>query len=155
MAIKGASISVEGLDDLRKELRKLDDAGLTFELKQANFDVAELVVRNAQSRAAGLGRMEGKAAASLKPSRALARAQVSGGGSSAPFFGGAEFGAGQNQVRNTVRGPVKGWNQFVPWTGSNSGSGRFLFPTIRDDTAKIVEMYRDALDKITKRAFPD
>jgi hypothetical protein len=149
------TVKVAGLRDLTRELRKLDDAGLIDELKDANMAVAELVVRSAQQRAAGMGRMENRAAQSLKPARQANRAAVHGGGPKTPFFGGAEFGAGQNQQRSTPHGVVTGWNQFEPWRGNGQGAGYFLYPAIRDDTAKIVDMYGDAIERITAKAFPD
>lgn len=155
--IKSASINIEGLDALRKELKKLDDAGLTDELKDANFEVAEFVVARARSRAASLGRMEAKAAGSLTAGRQLARAVVSGGGAKAPFFGGAEFGSMRGQQRGQdKRGRhMVGWNQFDYWTGNGATAGRFLYPAIRSGTDEIIDMYDDALVKITSHAFPD
>jgi len=153
--LDGASVKVAGLADLRRELRKLDDAGLIDQLKDANWSIASHVVARARSRAAALGKMEAKAAGSLTASRAAARAQVSGGGSKAPFFGGAEFGSGRGTVRNTTRGLVRGWNQFAPWTGSGSGAGRFLYAAIRADADMIADTYLEAITKITARAFPE
>lgn len=149
------AVKVIGLKEFRKELKKLDDDGFTNELKDVNFDIAELVVRTAQQKAAGKGRLQQTAARSLKPGRQAARAVVTGGGPKTPFFGGAEFGAGQNVPRNTQRGTVAGWNQFEPWRGNQSDAGYFLYPAIRDETDKIVDMYGDAIEKITSRAFPD
>ena len=149
--MQGGTIAVQGLDELRRELKKLD---LTDDLKQANYDAAELVVRSAQSRASS--KLERKAARSLKPSRAAAKAVVTGGGAKAPFFGGAEFGAQQNRKRTSPSGRTfLGHNQFQPWRGSGSTAGYFLYPAIRAETARIVEIYGDAIDRITKPAFPD
>ena len=191
------SVVVKGLDDFRRELRRLDDAALTDQLKDANQEVAQLVVDKAKSNARALGGMEAKAAASLTARRAQARSEVSLGGRGAEFAAGAEFGAHRNKIRllkqsgsrrkqrayivrsetagavakatkrieaqsniNTgqkvaVTGQVRGWNQFVPWTGNKAGAGRFLFPAIRQRADDIVEVYGDAIDKITKQAFPD
>lgn len=150
----GDSVRVAGLDGFREELRKLDDAGLIEELKEANADVAELVVRAARSRAST--RMEQRAASTLKARRAQRAAEVSFGGAQAPFAAGAEFGAGQNIVRRSVSGrSFRGYNQFRAWRGNDTGAGYFLYPSIRAETEKIVEMYGDAIEKITTRAFPD
>jgi hypothetical protein len=137
---KAGVVAVQGLDDLRRELRKLADAGLTDQLKDANKAVADLVVAGAQSAAST--RMERRAASSLRSSRQAARAQVVGGSAKVPFFGGAEFGS--------LR-----YRQFRPWTGSNSQSGYFLYPTIRDLSDDIVELYGDEIEKIAGKAFPD
>ena len=139
-AKKVGVVAVEGLDELRRELRKLDDAGLTDQLKDANKKVADLVVARAQGRAST--GMERKAAGSLRSSRQAARAQVVGGSVKVPFFGGAEFGS--------LR-----YRQFKAWTGSNSQSGYFLYPAIREATDDIVELYGDEVMKISAKAFPE
>ena len=68
---------------------------------------------------------------------------------------GAEFGAARNQLRNTQRGPVAGWNQFEPWRGSGPDTGYFLWPTIREEADRIVEAIDEALEPLWKRAFPE
>jgi hypothetical protein len=66
----------------RRELRKLDEAGLIDGLKDVNQSVAELVVGWAQSLAST--KMEKKAAATLKASTNVqARSQVTFGGAKA------------------------------------------------------------------------
>lgn len=150
--LKSKTVAVEGLDELRKELRRLDDPGLIDGLKDANFEVAELVTRAAQAGAST--RLERAAARSLKPSRQAARAQVTGGGAAAPFFGGAEFGAARGQTRQRASGTYKGFDQFQPWRGNGMAAGYFLYPAIRDKTPEIVELYGDAMDKLTAQAFP-
>lgn len=155
MVISGAGVKVEGLDDLRRELRKLDDAGLMAELKDVNYQVAQSVIGPAQSKAASIGRMEARAAATLTASKAAAAARVNFGGARAPFAGGAEFGAGQDRPRSTARGTVSGWNQFNPWRGNDGGAGYFLYPTIRERMPDIVEQYGDGIERITSKAFPD
>ena len=152
MALSGAATKVVGLAEFRRELKKLDEPHLVNQLKDVNYAVASLVVSSAKAHAST--RMESAAAESLRPSRSGARAQVTGG-AGIEFFGGAEFGAAQDQIRNTARGAVTGWNQFQPWRGSGSGAGYFLYPAIRDETEHIVDMYGDALEKIASQAFPD
>jgi len=149
------NIKVVGLSEFRQELKKLDDKGLTDELKNVNFDIAQTVVSAAQAKASGQGRMRQVAADSLRPGRQAARAVVTGGGAMLPFFGGAEFGAAQGVPRNTRRGTVAGWNQFEPWRGSSSAAGYFLYPAITELTDEIVDKYGDAIEKIAAKAFPD
>jgi hypothetical protein len=147
-------VKVAGLRELRKELRKLDDSGLTDELRQANIDVAEMVVRSAQGKAST--RQQRKAAGTLRPGKQAGRAVVIGGNAEVPWFGGAEFGAAQGQRRVGPSGRTfVGFNQFEPWRGNGSDAGYFLYPAIRDDTPQIIETYGDALDRITRKAFPD
>lgn len=149
------TVRVDGLDDLRRELRRLDDAGLSDRLKDANYRVSEIVVRRAQARAAALGRMQQKAADTLRPARQAARAVVTLGRASVPFALGAEFGAWQGiRQPGRNRGRV-GLNQFDPWRGRSTGAGYFLWPGIRDSADDIRDAYLEELDRITSDAFPD
>lgn len=93
------SIKVQGLRDLQRELRKLDDAGLIDELKDANQEVAQLVVDRAKAKARALGGMEAKAAESLTARRGQRRAEVALGGRGYEFAAGAEFGAYRDKLR--------------------------------------------------------
>lgn len=152
------TVRVEGLDELRRELRRLDDAGLSDRLKDANYRAGEIVVRRARQRAAALGRMQQKAAGTLRPSMQAARAVVTLGDNKRTgiaFALGAEFGAGRDIVdpgRNRGR---RGLNQFEPWRGRSRDAGYFLWPGIRDSTAEIVDAYGDEIERITSDAFPD
>jgi hypothetical protein len=135
------SVKVEGLTEFRKELKLLaDDGRFQAELKDANYEVAAHVARRAQGRASTP--LQRKASESLKAGRQAVRAVVSGGGPRWPFFAGAEFGSVQ-------------YEQFDAWRGSGYDAGYFLYPTIRDETDVIVEMYGEAIEKITAAAFPD
>jgi hypothetical protein len=149
------SVAVKGLDELRRELRRLDDAGLLDELKTANFEVASSVVEWAQAEARRFGPMDVAAADTLSAARGQRAAEVRLGGAKAPWAGGSEFGAGRNMPRSTSRGTVTGWQQFRPWRGNGRDAGYWLYPAIRSHTDQIVETYGDALEQITARAFPD
>lgn len=141
MVAKQVSVKVVGLSDLRRELKKLDDSDeFNAELKEVNFEIADTVVGRAKVFAST--KLQRRAAQSLKAGRGASRATISGGGAQTPFFGGAEFGSIQ-------------YTQFEPWRGNDRSAGYFLYPTIRNSTDEIVEMYGDALEKITARAFPD
>lgn len=149
------TVRVEGLDELRRELRRLDDAGLSDRLKDANHKVAQIVVRRAQQRARALGRMQQAAAETLRPARQAARAVVTLGRASVPFALGAEFGAGRDIVKEGRNRGRRGLNQFSPWRGRGRDAGYFLWPGIRDSGPEIVDTYGDELDHITRAAFPD
>lgn len=207
-------VRVRGLDELRRELRRIDSDGeWRRELRAANYDVAKLVVRAARLRAMAVSRMARSSAETLRPGRQEARAVVRLGDRSTPYAMGAEFGAYQNkrravktpQVRTTASGRVRtvqtratlirddesiarvinriqsqyvdtrgrnvgrrgggtqvtvrgirlGWNQFKPWRGNSIGAGYFLFPSIRAKMPEIIDTYGDAIDDITRKAFPD
>jgi len=116
-------------------------------------------------------------------SQAASKATITGGNAQYPFFGAAEFGVqvsetyrktGKRKELGGRNGPnyatgrrymkqgrlVKslGWMQFAkyPWKEPGHGkTGYFLFPTLRDQSANIKEMYVRELDDICKFAFPN
>lgn len=135
-----STVTVAGLDEFRRELRKLDDKTLIDGLKDANKQVGDLVVDEAKSRAQT--RLQQKAAATLRAGRQQAKAVVTGGTAKVPFFYGAEFGA------------LK-YRQFSPWRGSGQNAGYFLFPAMRDTRGEVLEVYGVAIDKLASSAFPD
>lgn len=198
MAVRGdETVKVRGLAEFQREIRKLNEAGLIDQLRDANAEVAQLVIDRARQRARALGGMEAKAAESLTARRGQRSAEVALGGRGYDFAAGAEFGAYRDKVRlmkasgtrkrtraymvraeserairqatkrieaqrniNTgqqvkVTGRTIGWNQFRRWRGNSTGAGYFLFPSIRDRADEIAEVYGDALDRISKQAFPD
>jgi hypothetical protein len=105
-------IEVQGLGAFRRELKQLDDAAsYTKLLSGVNREVADLVIFEAKTRAYRLGGMEARAAESLRASNSSLGARVSGGGSKAPFFEGAEFGAYRNKLR--LRKNTGGRNYIV------------------------------------------
>lgn len=154
----GETVIVRGLDDLRRELRKIERNGGTDGLsllKNANNKVATHVVNKAQNRASGIGRLQSKAASTLRAGKAQARATVTGG-VGVPYFYGAEFGAYQNVPRVRGSRSFLGFNQFLVWkTPGNGNAGYFLYPTMKAESSRIIEMYGDELDRITEAAFPD
>lgn len=137
-------VYVEGLDELRRELKRT--AGNLEDLKVANRQVSELVADKARSRAAQVGGVAGHVARqnSIRSSSAAAAAKVLLGGAAdkhGPALG-AEFGS-------------KNYPQFEPWRGSDESAGYFLWPTIRAERERIVEVYGQLLDELTRKAFPD
>jgi hypothetical protein len=130
------AVRVEGLAELRKELKRLD---LSKDLGQANRKVAQLVVDAAQGRAST--RLERAAARSLSASSSTVGARVGLGGPRTPFAAGAEFGS-------------KRFRQFQAWRGNGQQAGYFLYPAIRENTPRIVEVYGDEIDRVTRKAFP-
>jgi hypothetical protein len=104
--VRGAdTINVTGLTELRREIRKVRDAGGadgTQQLKDLNYKVADLVVGKAQGKASSVSPMAAKASKSMEASRSGVSARVNAGGAKYPFFGGAEFGANSN-VRRLIK----------------------------------------------------
>jgi hypothetical protein len=142
MAISGSdTVRLTGLDELRKELKKLDGEWIG-ELKAANYEIAaDIVVPTAKSKASGT-RAGSAVVSSIRAARAAKSATVSLGGARVPWAAGWEFGA------------LK-YKQFPRWKGNGDGAGYFLWPTIRERRSEIIERYMTLLEKITSRAFPD
>lgn len=143
-------VRVTGLKDLQKALRAVDKA-LPREMGTASQKVAQHVVNEATTAAQSLGPMWAKAARSLSAARQQRVAAIRFGGPRYPFALGAEFGAIRNIARPTARGTVAGWNQFRPWRGSGPGSGYFLYPTVRREGDRIVDLYAQVIDDLVDR----
>jgi len=98
------SIRIEGLDEFRRALRKLENQEGIAALKAVNKQIAEMIVERTKPR---MAKRSERSAASLKASNTANGAYVRGGGASAPHFGGVEFGAHQNQ-RRLIKHPYVG-----------------------------------------------
>jgi hypothetical protein len=102
------SVRVIGLDQFRKEVKKIvtegGDTGQKL-LGEANERVADYVIRHAVAKAAGMGKLERKAASSMTASKSGVSARILAGGAKVPFFGGAEFGADRD-TRRLIKAPV-------------------------------------------------
>ena len=149
------SIAVEGLDELRRSLKIAGGIEATREFKTAGYAAAaEVVIPRAKARAAGLGKMQAKAADTLRPANTVTGGAVRFG-RGFPASMGAEFGAQRNQPRGTVgKRRMTGWNQFEPWKGNGIEAGYFVWPTIRDDAAAITARFNAGLSPLLQRLFP-
>ena len=161
------AVGVVGLTEFRRSLNKvLTEGGPSGNdlLKAANWRVSQFVVEKAQARAATVGRMQARAAEALRASKTASRAEIVGTASSkVPFFFGAEFGAKPNILRKPRAaagwaGPGRyyGYRQFLPWKKPGGGNtGYFLFPTMREESGNIVDIYGKEIDAIMRKVFPD
>jgi hypothetical protein len=168
--IKGQGVNVVGLDDFRREIKRIEQQsggnGLEL-LKALNIVVAKHIIAHAQIRAQGLGPMQQKAAGSMRPGKRVNAATINAGSDAKRgigFFGGAEFGAESNVLRPNIGGIVRkantdragyGYNQFPEWRGNHGKVGYFLFPTLTAEGDAIRRIYWNGLEGIARRAFPD
>jgi hypothetical protein len=152
--IKTGTVSVEGLRELNKALKAL---GPEFPkaLGAASKVVANFVANDARGAAMSLGGIAAKTAPSIKGVGGATSAGVAFGGARYPFASGAEFGAGQDLRRRRSSGTYLGFNQFEPWKGNGKDAGYFVYPSIRQDSDRIVTEYSKAVDAVLKNAFPD
>ena len=164
--IRSSAIAVIGLREFQREIKKvITEGGATGEtlLKDANWRVAQYIVEKSQARAATIGKLQNKAASGMTASRTAQRAQISTNVDRVPFFFGAEFGAKPDILRRERKaagwagpGRYRGYRQFLPWKKPGGGNtGYFLFPTMREESDNIREMYGQELDKIMRDVFPD
>ena len=140
------SLGLHDLEDFIGDLRRLDSVReWDQDLQQAHAQAGKLVVEAAQRKA--FDPMARKAAGTLQ-----AKGSTIIGGRGVPFFGGAEFGAGQGVLRSRSTGNYLGYNQFQPFRGQE---GYFLYPAIRATREEVIDLYGDAVEQITSGAFPD
>lgn len=132
-------VAVEGLNEVRAAIKELGDLATSREFKQAGYDVVtDVVIPRAADRAAGLGPMQARAAATLQPARSISGAAVRYG-AGVPWSMGAEFGSDR-------------YHQFLPHRGR---VGYFLYPTIRDDGDLIVDRFEEGIAPLVERLFPE
>lgn len=144
-----AVVGIEGLADLQRELRKVSEDA-PKELRKTHVDAAQLVVDRAQRKARSVGRMQAKAATTLKAAaeQRYAKVRLGRAGVAWGFTLGAEYGS-------------KAYPQFPPWRGNQwtdeggVGVGYFLHPSIRESDRALLDLYDRELARLTRRAFPD
>lgn len=153
------TIKVEGLRELVAALEQAD-ARFLPELDEIHRTISRLVVQEAEREAP---RRSGRLASSLRARGSPKSATVAGGGRTVPYFGVQEFGGTvPKRGRPGAKGPGMrtrmkpyrgGAGAGVPWW-EDEGAGYFLYPAGRRLREHILELYAEALEDITKRAFP-
>lgn len=145
------AIEVKGLKEFRTAVKQLENRkDVEDQLKQAHVQAARSVLSAATGHAATPLQRKALGAMSASPSQRGAAVRLG------KLGGGAEFGAAHNLPRRMANGRTRrGWNQFPPWRGSGDEAGYFIWPTIRAETDRLLEVYMEALMRIIKNAFPD
>jgi hypothetical protein len=132
-----AKISIDGLAEFNRGLRKLDSEapkGLRIALNGA----ADLLV---QKTVPLIPRRSGAAAASLKAKSTRTSARVSVGGRNAPYYPWLDFG-GRTGPKRSVERPF--------YT-----EGRYLYPTLRRIRPEIEQALRDGIVAVARDAGLD
>lgn len=130
-------IQVEGLSDLQREFRTLDKAW-PRELRVANKEAVEIVAEATRASFASRGGVAPKVAPSVKTLAQQRSASVKIGGAKYPFAMGSNFGS------------LK-FKQFPPPTKPDYS----LYTSIDKKRDEVVKAFGDALDRLTRRAFPN
>lgn len=137
---KADAVKVNGLADFRRELKTID-AELPKELRKTNLAAAELVAKDARTKANNQGGVARHVEPSIIAAATQGNAKLAWGGSKFPMAAGAEFGS--------IR-----FKQFKPWRGSGSDAGYFMFPAVRETREQFIEVYDEMLADLTRHAFP-
>lgn len=138
------TVDVEGMRAFRRDIGAVDKE-IVKELGRAYKGIGTMIAEDAATKANALGGVAAKAANAVKATARTTDVAVKlNAGARTPFAFGAEFGGGSRPATR----------QFRPWKGSGKDAGYFLYPTIRDDGAKILHAYEEAVDAATARAFP-
>lgn len=131
-----AGVEVAGLREFQKGLKKLNpelDKSLKAELKT----VAEVVADDARARVPS---KSGRARKSVRAGADAKGPYVAGGKTSVPYYPWLDFGSRQ---------PVTGHPRSAgPWFKSGAGpkKGRFIYPAIDENQARIIEGATQALE---------
>ena len=133
-------VRVEGLKELRRELKAVDPAW-PKELRKVNLAIAEDVAQGTRSVFSSMGGSAPKVASTVKALAQQARAQVKVGGGSS--IGG-----------QVAMGNLWGSNRYKQFPRPAS-AGYALYPTLASLRPDIEDRYLDLLDDLLKRAFPD
>ena len=132
-------VRVEGLKELRRELRALDGEW-NKQLQKVNKAIAEDVAEGTRADFRGLGGSGPKAASTVKALAQQARAQVK--------FGGKGNSVAERVAAGNAFGSVR-FKQF-PRPGVYA-----LYPALARLRPDLEDRYLDMLDDLMRRAFPD
>lgn len=110
------TVRVEGLTELRRNLRQLGDKGLTTDLRDAHKGAAEVVASQARSLAPS---RTGRLRASIRAGGTQTKGYVAGGKKSVPYFGWIDFGG-------RIRQPTRNRTLYRPYMPK----GRILYKAL-------------------------
>lgn len=154
MAGELLGIRVKGIRDFARALGAFAPA-YKREMTRLNRDFATRVAATARAEygrhypkagAKDRRRRRSRSVTGIASRASSTSASIALGASGRHWLIGQEFGSNR-------------YKQFAPWTGpapeGGGSAGRFLYPTIREETPKLVEEYGDALQNVARDAFPD
>jgi HK97 gp10 family phage protein len=122
---------ITGLNELRRELRKLSGEGEWLkEMRDVNKAAADVIVREAKRRAP---HKSGKLAGAIRSTSAGARARVVSGKAAVQYARVIEFG----------------------WPGHNIEPQPHLYPAVAAKSGEMIEVYMSAVEELLSRAFPE
>lgn len=133
---------VEGLAEVRRDLRTLGDAEGLTEVRDALKKGAGIVADDARRR---VPVRSGKARDSLRGTAGGNKAYVVGGKAKIPYYGWLDFGSRKPKTGNP--------RSVGPWVKSGAGpaAGRFIYPAIDAKLAEVAEFVGRAIDQVARR----
>lgn len=147
MAAPGIIIAVDGLDELRRDLRRVDKVFFDRAFKTAGREVAEPIAARVRSV---LPRRSGRLAGTVRVATIRTGAALRVGSKRVPYVGPVEFGGYPRPARNLRwRGGL--WRTragVVAWVGGGRpfiATGRYIFPTAAAMTDQTAAHYETAL----------
>lgn len=148
------AVKVVGLAELRKELRKLDDPkAWTKELGRANKDIARKAQAWSSAAASGMGGPFAHFSGAIRARGGVTGARLAVQPQSNATFWGARKRTGWNAGND-------GRPQHPKWVGNSwdvavAGTGPYAINNaLAAHVSDIENKYGDAVDDITRRAFP-
>jgi len=131
------SIKVTGLKEFSRSLRKIDSEA-PKQLRLLGNRIAQVVVREAQTKIPSGPPARGHVSSSIRASSTRTAVRVSGGGKRFPYYGWLEFG-GAVGIKKSVRRPVK-------------KEGRYIWPAFVANKARLQADLRTGLVETAKSA---
>lgn len=120
-------------------------------LRDASQEIAGEIAADAGLKAKAIGGVAALVADSIKARRDRIPKVVMGGAAKLPTEG-AGWSRARTGRRQTVGDVIWGaefgsdrFTQFSPWTGNDTGSGRFLWPTVRALSDRMMDRWSEAL----------
>lgn len=131
------AIRVEGLDEFRRGLRKLD-SDLPKGLRVALNDCATFLIERTRPQ---IPRRTGAAANSLRARSSQSAVRIAVGGRRAPYYPWLDFGGKTGKNRSVDRPFYK--------------EGRYLYPTLRNNRAEFARILESSLTDVARGAGLD
>jgi hypothetical protein len=153
--------TIKGLSEFKRELRAID-AALPKEMAAANKDIAKQVSDAARSNARSAGGVWARAASAITPRATADMASVGVSATSRapmalPAFWGARARTGwfaqAKYADYTSQHPEWVGNT---WEAASRNQGPYVINyTLLEESDRIVERFADAVDQVSRKAFPD
>lgn len=154
MAGVHTAVKVRGLDEFRREIKKVDKE-FGKELRQVHLAIAKMVAGRAQAAAPA------RVTKAIRP-RATQKSAFVQTRTVPPYALGVFWGMRRRSgwyAAHRYRG--SSGRQFEPWVGNQwdpgetGGQPYFIGPAINDSVDEVIDMYGDAIEKLAGKAFPD